>query len=147
MFRLTLSLLSLILAVNLTFAEKITVQADKFKSEEEKLVYIGNVVLKTDKGKVVNCDKLVIFLDKNGKIKKAMALGHVKYKDKKYKAVGNVMVYIPSKKLIILEGNALVKSEKGIIRGDRIVYNLENDTLKAESKRRVQTVFEIEEKQ
>ena len=146
MSRLTLSLLSLLFSVSLTFAEKITVQADRFKSEEEKLVYIGNVVLKTDKGKVVTCDRLVIFLDKNGKIKKAMALGHVKYEDKKYKAVGNVMVYIPAKRLIILKGNALVKSEKGIIRGDRIVYNLENDTLKAESKRRIQTVFEIEEK-
>ena len=146
MSRLTLSLLSLLFSISLTFAEKITVQADRFKSEEQKLVYIGNVVLKTDKGKVVNCDRLVVFLDKNGKIEKAMALGHVKYKDKRYEAVGNVMVYIPSKKLIILEGNALVKSEKGIIKGDRIVYNLANDTLKAESRRKVQTVFEIEEK-
>jgi len=140
-----LYLLSLFFLINLTFAERITVQADKFRSENRKLIYTGNVILKTDKGKIVNCERLVIFLNKDGGIDRAIASGHVKYSDRKYKAVGNIMVYIPSKKLIILEGNALVKSEKGIITGDKVIYNLENDTLRAVSNKRVQTVFEIEE--
>ena len=140
-----LYLLSLFFLINLTFAERITVQAAKFRSENRKLIYTGNVILKTDKGKIVNCERLVIFLNKDGGIDRAIASGHVKYSDRKYKAVGNIMVYIPSKKLIILEGNALVKSEKGIITGDKVIYNLENDTLRAVSNKRVQTVFEIEE--
>ena len=85
-------------------------------------------------------------MDKEGKLKEVIAYGHVRYKDKKYEAVGNIAIYIPSKKLIIVKGNAVVKSDKGIIKGDKIVYNLATDTFKAESKHRVQSVFQIEEK-
>jgi len=146
MFKPILSLLSgLILFSTILLAEKISVEADRFESEAGKFVYIGNVLLKTDKGKKLYCDRLIVITTPQGGIKKITAEGHIRYSDGKYEAVGNRAVYLPQKREIILEGNALVKTQKGLVKGDRVIYNLKTGSVKAEATQRVKTVFQIEE--
>jgi lipopolysaccharide transport protein LptA len=145
MFKHLLTALSLIAFSTLTFAEKIQVMADRLKGEKGIIVYEGNVYLKTDKGKKLYCDRLKVFLDKSNKITKAVAIGHVRYYDPEYSAVCQRATYKPNENIVILEGNAVVKNDKGILKGDLIVYNLKTGDIQAKSSRRVFSVFETKE--
>ena len=83
MFKLISVAISILLFSLTTFAEKINIKANSFVSEKDKIVYSGNVYLHTDKGREIYCDRLVIFLNKEGKVQKIMAVGKEPYKDKK----------------------------------------------------------------
>lgn len=144
MYRHILLPLSLLFAVALVFAERINIKADSFSAQKNKVVYEGHVVLKTDKGKKLLCDRLVLFLDKNGKLKRINAIGHVFYSDGRYKATGHAAIYYPAKKLLILEGNAVVSGKTGVLKGDRIVYNLQTRDIEVKSRTRVSSVIDID---
>lgn len=138
------ALLSIFFLFATAFAEEFHIQSDKLNAEKDKVVYVGHVIVTTETGKRLKCDKLVVFLDKNGKVEKIMAVGHVLYTDKKLKAMGNIALYYPKTKVIVLEGNAVIVSNRGVIKGERIVYNLQTGAVDVKSHRRVQSVIDID---
>jgi len=142
MFKLISVAISILLFSLTTFAEKINIKANSFVSEKDKIVYSGNVYLHTDKGREIYCDRLVIFLNKEGKVQKIMAVGKVLYKDKKYTATGKVMIFYPSENKVVLSGNAVVKSKRGVLQGEKIVYNTKTGRVDVESS--VSSVFVID---
>ena len=144
MYRHILLPLSLLLAVALSFAERISIKADSFTAQKDKVVYEGHVVLKTDKGKKLLCDRLVLFLDENGKLKRINAIGHVVYSDGKYKATGHAAISYPDKQLLVLEGNAVVSGKMGLLKGDKIVYNIKTRDVEVKSRTRVSSVIDID---
>jgi lipopolysaccharide transport protein LptA len=145
MFKRILIALSLLIFANFSFAEKIQIEADRMKGEKNLIIYEGNVFLHTDKGKKLYCDLLKIYLDKNNKIEKAVAIGHVRYFGPRYSAVSKRATYKPSEDLIILEGNAVIKNNKGILKGDKVVYNLKTGDVEAVATERVFSIFETKD--
>jgi len=142
---LNLGALSLFLILGLSFGERIHVVADKFRGERGKLIYIGNVKLTTDKGKKLLCDRLEVYLGKDNKISKAVAIGHVVYTDPNYRATCHEAIYKPEQDVVILKGNAVVTNKKGFIKGDEIVYNLKTGNINVQSTKGVTSVFEVQE--
>ncbi len=144
MFKRTLTLASFLLFSIPLWAEKINIIAKSFTGEKDKIVYRGNVKLITQSGKKIFCDRLIVFLTKDGKVDKIVAGGNVIYKDGKYTATGNVMIYYPNKKEVVLQGNAVVKTKHGVLQGDKIVYNLKTGAVDVKSQSTVSGVFVIE---
>lgn len=144
MLKRLLVLLSVFFLFTTAFAEKFHIQSDKLNAEKDKVIYIGNVIVVTETGKKLKCDKLIVFLNKAGKVEKIMAIGHVFYKDKNFKATGNIALYYPKIKIIVLEGNALIVGNRGIIKGEKIVYNLQTGIVDVKSSKRVQSVIDID---
>jgi lipopolysaccharide transport protein LptA len=129
-----------------SFAGKVNITADSFESKENLLIYKGHVVAVLSQNKTVKCDVLEIHL-KNGEVEEIVATGKVLYKDSEYTAVGNKMIYSPLEKKIYLFGNATVSSRKGILKGDKIVYDIKTksmDVITLKNKR-VSSVLILEE--
>ena len=127
-------------------AKKVNITADSFESKQDLLIYKGHVKAILSQNKTITCDTLKIYL-KGGKVLKIEAIGSVVYKDGEYTAVGNRMIYKPSVKKVYLLGNATVNSPKGVLKGDKIVYDLKTksmDVITSKSKR-VSSVLILDE--
>jgi len=144
MLKRALILLSLFVILNPIFAEKFHIQSKKLKIQNDKAIYIGNVIATTKNGKSLKCDKLILFLNKTGEIKKIKAIGHVLFQGKELKAAGNIAIYNPIKKEIILEGNALVVKNNTIVKGEKIIYNLLTGVIDVKSHERINSVINID---
>ncbi len=128
---------------SISFAAKINISADRFISEGNKVIYIGKVVVKSPKA-LLTCDKLTIVFDQNRKPKEIIAEGHVIYKDGQNSATGDKAFLYPKENLVVLIGNAVAKTKDGVIKGDKLVYNLKTKEIKVEAvSQRVQSVIVI----
>ncbi|NPA13726.1 MAG: hypothetical protein GXN97_00890 [Aquificae bacterium] len=128
---------------SISFAAKINISADRFISEGNKVIYIGKVVVKSPKA-LLTCDKLTIVFDQNRKPKEIIAEGHVIYSDGQNSATGDKAFLYPKENLVVLIGNAVAKTKDGVIKGDKLVYNLKTKEIKVEAvSQRVQSVIVI----
>ena len=147
MFRLLLTLISVGLFLNLSFAEGIKINAKSFKAYgESKVSYMGDVKVSIGNRGELTCDILTAYLDDKGNVKKVEANGHVRYSDGIYTVVGKKAEYDPIKGLVIFTGNVVVKTKSGILMGDKAVFNLKTKKFKMFSKERVKAVFKIQKK-
>ncbi|NPB04976.1 MAG: hypothetical protein GXO08_01150 [Aquificae bacterium] len=144
MSKLTSILLSIVLLALPLWAERISITAKSFTGEKDRIIYKGDVKVTTESGKEIRCDRLTVYLSPEGKVERIVAAGGVIYKDKKYTATGDLMTYYPKKKEVILEGNAVVKTDRGVLKGDRIVYNIETGSVDVQSRSSVTGVFVID---
>lgn len=144
MLKRFLIFLSVFAIINLTFAEKFHIQSKKLAIQGNIAIYIGQVIATTKSGKSLKCNRLIVFLDKNGKAKKIKAVGHVLFREKGLKAAGNIAIYNPIKKEIILEGNALIVKNNTIIKGEKIIYNLLTKVINVKSPKKVSSVINID---
>ncbi len=135
---------TLLILVGLLFAERLHIKADKFLAQGEKVIYEGHVVLTTDRGRRLLCDRLIVFLGKNGKVKLVKALGHIYYEDSSYRATGDNATYLPLAAKLLLEGNAVVSSKDGVLKGDKIVYNLRTKDMEVKAHSRVESVLDLD---
>lgn len=113
------------------------------------MIYKGHVFAVLSKNKSVKCEVLKIYLNNTGKVEKIMAIGRVVYKDGQYTAVGKKMIYNPREKKVYLIGNATVTSPKGVLKGEKIVYDLSTksmDVLVSKGSK-VSSVLILEEKE
>jgi len=145
-----------ILLVFPSFAEKetdtekpIVIEADTLEYDKKNhlILYEGNVVVKKDDFTLWS-DKLKIFLDQNGDIKKIVAVGNVRFTKGNRKGKSEEAEYYKDKNYIILKGNAQLQQDNNIIEGDKIIYYI--DTEKAEvigNNKRVRTIFFPEDKE
>ena len=143
LLRNSIVLVTLLLAF-LSFGGEVNITADKFESRDNILIYKGNVVAVLSGNKTIKCNLLKIYL-KKGKVEKIEAIGKVVYKDGKYTAMGNQMIYKPSDKKIFLIGNAVVSSSRGVLKGDRIVYDLRKKSVDVTTTKRVSSVIILDE--
>ncbi|WP_456383412.1 lipopolysaccharide transport periplasmic protein LptA [Persephonella sp.] len=143
------------LLISVSYAEKktqtdkpIVIEADtlEYDKKDQIIVYTGNVVVKKDDFTLWS-DKLKIFLDQKGDIKKILAVGNVRFVKGNRKGKSEEAEYYKDKNYIILKGNAQLQQDNNIIEGDEIIYYI--DTEKAEvvgKNKRVRTIFFPEEK-
>ena len=136
--------IGIFLLTGLLFAERLHIKADRFLTKGDKAIYEGNVVLTTDKGRKLLCDRLIIFLGKDGKVKLVKALGHIYYEDSSYRATGDNATYLPFEAKLFLEGNAVVSSKDGVLKGDKIVYHLKSKDMEVKSRSRVESVLDVD---
>ncbi len=126
----------------LTFAETLKIKASKVLNTNGTVVYEGNVTLFYG-NRTLRCEKLkVVFLEEN-RITSAEALGNVVYSDNTTTVYADKAEYIPAKEEIIFEGNVLVKTDKGISSGDRLIYHLKSKTYELVGSSEVKTVINL----
>ncbi len=126
----------------------VVIEADtlRYDKKAQIAIYEGNVEVKSDDFRLFS-EKLEIFLDNNGDIKKIIALGNVRFYKGNRRGKSKKAEYYKEKNLIILKGNAELQQDNNVIEGDEIVYHI--DTEKAEvvgKNKRVRTIFFPEEK-
>ncbi|MBK3331456.1 lipopolysaccharide transport periplasmic protein LptA [Persephonella atlantica] len=126
----------------------VVIEADtlRYDKKAQIAIYEGNVTVKSDDFRLFS-EKLKIFLDENGDIKKIIAEGNVRFYKGNRKGKSDRAEYYRNKDLIVLLGNAELQQDNNIIEGDEIIYHM--DTEKAEvvgKNKRVRTIFFPEEK-
>ncbi|HID79943.1 MAG TPA: hypothetical protein EYH48_01530 [Aquifex aeolicus] len=147
MFKFLLTLISLVFSLTPSFAEGIKIDAKSFKAYgENKVSYTGNVKVTIGSRGELTCDVLTVYLNDKGDVKKVSANGHVRYSDETYTIVGKMAEYDPINSLVIFTGNVVVKTESGILKGDKAFFNLKTKRFEMFSNEKVRTVFKIQEK-
>ncbi len=119
------------------------VKADEAQFDTKKKVchLVGNVIAKLN-GKTFMADKIVIHMEKNGReAKKVVATGNVHYSDEKIsvtaKRCESNMLSVTFSKDVVVEGN-----DYGILKADRIVYQLKTGMVNITSKNRVKFMLD-----
>jgi len=126
------------------------IEADElvYFQKENKAVYKGNVVVKRG-DLTIYANKMDIYMDKNGDVKKIIATGNVRiYKSPDREGRGNKAIYDKEADTIVLIGNALLKQGKNVVEGDRIIHYISKEIteVKGAKKRRVKTIIFEKEK-
>lgn len=121
----------------------ITINSDRvfYDTKNKKTIFNDNVVVITDDTKIT-CSKLVVFFNKNkasstsltkvssDSVERLEATGNVIMKVEGKKATADKAEYFLNKKMLILSGGrpTLIDGEESI-EGDKITYDLANETL------------------
>jgi lipopolysaccharide export system protein LptA len=96
-----------------------TVEADQ---KTNKVTFKGNVVAKQE-DTTLYANILTILYDPNTKkLKEIIAVGNVKVVQLDRRATGQKMTFDQDKKKVVLDGDAVVREGTNVIRGERIVY-------------------------
>jgi len=121
-------------------AQKLT-----YSDEEKVAIYIGNVIAQHGQT-ILKGDKLIIYFDKSGKnIKKIIVEGNVKIKDPRGEGSCDKLIYYPYQEKVVLIGNAVLKQDKNLVVGDKIVALKSGKIEVIGEKQRVKTVIYPEE--
>jgi lipopolysaccharide export system protein LptA len=129
----------------LSFAQPITGEADKLEFKKDRIIYHGNARL-TRGETILKADRVTIFIGEDGKPRKLIAEGNVRYSEPQRKASADYAEYVFGREIIILRGRARVEEEKNVLEADEIVYDRKNETLSARGKnRKVRTIYIEEE--
>ncbi len=115
----------------------LTIKSDRMEVIEKQniVVFSGHVVAKK-KDLTIYADRLIVYYTPKGKkreIKKIVALGHVKIKRGEWLAHAGKAVYFKEQERIVLEDNPQVWQGENTIRGDRIIYYLNENRSIAEA--------------
>ena len=130
------------------YAATITAKADKMDlfHHESRLLLNGHVeVSKPDL--LLKSDKMTIdYFDENGrkKVKQATAEGSVQIETEGHEGWADQAVYHAERELLVLTGNAKVKSSQGIVAGEKIEYNMvtkETQVIKGDADEQVRITF------
>jgi lipopolysaccharide export system protein LptA len=96
-----------------------TVEADQ---KTNKIVFKGNVVAKQE-DTTLYANTLTILYDTNmKKLKEIIAVGNVKVVQLDRRATGQKVTFDQDQRKVILDGEAVVREGTNVIRGERIVY-------------------------
>lgn len=133
--------------LTLSFSEEvITGEAKELEFLKDRLIYKGNVKLVRNSS-VLNADKVIVYLNKEGKPVRIVAKGKVKIIENERKAFSDYAEYDLTNEVIILKGNAKIQEKTRLLEADEIViYRKENRLIAKGIKRKVRTVY-MEEKQ
>ncbi|MCS7083839.1 MAG: lipopolysaccharide transport periplasmic protein LptA [Aquificaceae bacterium] len=126
------------LAIFVSFAQPIIIEADQLTYEKDKLIYNGNVKVSRADG-VLKAQRLVIFLDEKKRAKSAEATGQPLYRDEKRQASADSIQYDFEKEILILKGNARLQEGESFIEAPQITYFRKEDRALAQG--RVRTIY------
>ncbi len=124
----------------------VVIEAKKliFDKKQHLARYIGDVTIK--RGDItIKAYELNIYLSKDNKIERIIALGNVRFK-KGRDIKGFSKKAILEKDKLILEKNAKIQQKNNIIEGDIIIYNIKTGTVEVKGENeRVRTIIFPEE--
>jgi len=101
-----------------------SVEADQKKST---VTFKGNVVA-IQEDKTLYANTLVILYDPNTKkLKEIIAIGNVKLVQLERRATGQKATFQPDENKAILEGEAVVREGENVIRGERIIFYVDEE--------------------
>jgi len=146
--RIYIALIALLLPT-LAVAQAMQVDADRFElvQEQQLAVFMGHVV--AVRGAMeIRSDKITLWYAQNeeGKnsVKSAKAEGNVYLKTAENQGQADVVTFDVGSEVVVLKGNASMKSEQGVIKGEHIEYHITSqDTrvLKGDSEQQVHFIF------
>ncbi len=132
-----------VIAISSISASAFDMRADEAQFDTKRKVYhlAGNVTAKLN-GKTFIADKIVIYMNENGKdAKRVIATGNVCYRDKKIsvtaKSCESNMFLVTFLKDVVIEGK-----DYGILKADRIVYQFKSGIVNITSKNRVKFILD-----
>lgn len=132
------------------FASKISISADEFKTNVDKLIstFTGNVHFKMDKNEI-KAGEIIVKFSKNKKPILYEAQNNIEVNidqnGRKLILVARELRYYPKKNIIILNKNVVLQEEdKSEIKADKIVVNLKTNDIKitGSNNNPVQVIFE-----
>ncbi len=101
-----------------------TVEADGKKNTA---TFKGNVVAKQEDVTLYANTLLIIYDPDTKKLKEIMATGNVKVVQMDRRATGQKMTFDQDKNKIVLDGNAVVREGTNVIRGERIIFYVDEE--------------------
>lgn len=132
-------LVTIIFCSSILFGQELKIVADSFSADEPKgvSIFTGHVMIKKLNDEL-NATKVTIYVDKNNKPTKFIAVGDVSFKVKtethaKYEGVAQKLIYLPLKKEYKFYGNVHLKQidEKKEILGEEVILNTVDGIAKA----------------
>ena len=126
--------------------EVITGEAKELEFLKDRLIYRGNVKLIRNSS-VLNADRVIVYLNKEGKPTRIVAEGKVKIIEDERKAFAEYAEYDLTNEVIILKGNAKIQEKTRLLEADEIVIYRKEERLIAKGlKKKVKTVYMEEKK-
>jgi len=95
-------------------------------NKEKRSVCKGHVKISRD-DLLVTCDSILFFYEDEGRLKKAFCVDHVQMKNKDGSAVSEKAEWDAISQQLILTGHPILYQNKNEIRGNVIVYDMQND--------------------
>ncbi len=115
----------------------LTIKSDRMEvMEKQNIVVFSGHVVAQKKDLTIYADRLIVYYakkDKHRKVQKIVAVGHVKIKKGDWIANAGKAVYFKDQERIVLEDNPQVWQGENTIRGDRIIYFINENRSVAES--------------
>jgi len=101
-----------------------SVEADQ---KQNRVTFKGNVVAKQE-DTTLYANTLVILYDPDTKrLKEIMAIGNVKLVQTERRATGQKATFQPDENKAVLEGEAVVREGENVIRGERIIFYVDEE--------------------
>ena len=145
-----ISITSLVQALESDTRQEITIQSDRaeFDRKNGTATYIGNVLMRQGTLKI-DADQVTLFSNEEQKLEKAIATGkparfqQQMESDKGLtKARGNNITYLTTEKTITIKQEANLEQEGNQFSGEKIVYDITNDSVAASGGTQTQTTPE-----
>ncbi|MDX8395867.1 MAG: lipopolysaccharide transport periplasmic protein LptA [Mariprofundaceae bacterium] len=143
--------LTFMLMTTATWAGPIEVDSEKLAVDHAKnrAEFMGTVHVHQDEFDLY-CDRLVTFYKQNmgEELERAEAYGHVRISQEKKRGAADKAIYEKGTGLVTLIGHAEVEDEGNILRGEKIVHNLETTetrVIKSNDGERVRLVIESDD--
>lgn len=129
-------------------AQKMTVDADRFElfQEDKRAEFYGHVVVHRQ-GMVMKAEQVKVWYQDVGgknKLKSLVATGHVVITTQAKQGSANQATFEAGSEMLILTGNAQVKDENSVLKGEVIEYNTATENIevrKGSSEKQVQFTF------
>jgi lipopolysaccharide export system protein LptA len=101
-----------------------TVEGDQ---KQNTVTFKGNVIAKQE-NTTVYANLLVITYDSENKgVKQIVASGNVKVVSLDRRATGQRVIFLQNEKKVILEGDAVIREGENVVRGERVIYYMEEE--------------------
>jgi len=106
---------------------EITSDALEANQKENVVTFSGNVIAKQEE-MTIHTNKLVVSYDpETKKISEIQALGNVKVVMGDRRATGQKAVFYQNENKLILEGDAVIREGDNVIRGERVIYYMDEE--------------------
>jgi len=144
------SITSLAQALESDTRQEITIQSDRaeFDRKNGTATYIGNVLMRQGTLKI-DADQVTLFSNEEQKLEKAIATGKpARFQQQMEadkgltKARGNNITYLTTEKTITIKQEANLEQEGNQFSGEKIVYDITNDSVAASGGTQTQTTPE-----
>jgi lipopolysaccharide export system protein LptA len=101
-----------------------TVEGDQ---KQNTVTFKGNVIAKQE-NTTVYANLLVITYDSENKgVNQIVASGNVKVVSLDRRATGQRVIFLQNEKKVILEGDAVIREGENVVRGERVIYYMEEE--------------------
>jgi lipopolysaccharide export system protein LptA len=107
----------------------IDITSDTVEGEQKqnRVTFKGNVVAKQE-DMTLYADTVVVYYNPDTKkLKEIMAVGNVKIIQSNRRASGNKVIFLQDENKAILEGDAVLREDDNVIRGERITYFVDEE--------------------